>query len=253
VRDYARTGDCGNEEGGNVGMRVVLADDHPLFLEALTNALEDAGITVVGTATRGDELVELVEDLVDVDGVLLDLQMPGYDGFECLERLRRHSSDVRLIVISGTDDDTNVRRALDQGAVCFIGKSIDPADLAAAVRALLSDAIHVGRQNGSSAALHESDAEAVKPASASGHLTRRELEILKLASSGLSNAQMAKTLWVTEQTVKFHLSNIYRKIGVGNRTGASRWAQQQGLLNEGSPTEETENSRKMRAVRPDPA
>ena len=82
--------------------RVVLADDHPLFLAALETAVEAAGITVVGTASRGDELLELMVG-VTVDAVLLDLQMPGYDGFECIDQLRRLYPGLRLIVVSATD------------------------------------------------------------------------------------------------------------------------------------------------------
>jgi DNA-binding NarL/FixJ family response regulator len=211
---------------------VVLADDHPLFLQALTTAVENAGIDVLGAATRGDDLLELMTG-VEPDAVLLDLQMPGFDGFECIEELRRLYPALRLIVVSATDDETQVRRALDAGAVCFIGKSIDPNDLAAAVRALLSDAIHLSRPsalaNGSKSA-HESTSASERSSQAESLLTRREIEILRLTAEGLSNGQMAKSLWVTEQTVKFHLSNIYRKIGVRNRTEASRWAQQNGVL-----------------------
>lgn len=212
---------------------VVLADDHPLFLQALTTAVENAGIDVLGAATRGDELLDLMTG-VEPDAVLLDLQMPGFDGFECIEELRRLYPALRLIVVSATDDETQVRRALDAGAVCFIGKSIDPNDLAAAVRALLSDAIHLGRSaamtNGSAKGPNEPTSAAERSSHAESLLTRREIEILRLTAEGLSNGQMAKSLWVTEQTVKFHLSNIYRKIGVRNRTEASRWAQQNGVL-----------------------
>ncbi len=212
--------------------RVVLADDHPLFLAALETAVEAAGINVVGTASRGDELLELMAE-VTADAVLLDLQMPGYDGFECIDQLRRLDPALRLIVVSATDDIDQIRRALDAGAVCFIGKSIDPNDLAAAVRALLSDAIYLDARvtNGS---VREPSSAAPKARTANGAsiLTRRELEILRLAAEGFSNGQMAKSLWVTEQTVKFHLSNVYRKIDVQNRTEASRWAQQNGLLDQ---------------------
>jgi DNA-binding NarL/FixJ family response regulator len=207
---------------------VVLADDHPLFLQALTTAVELAGIDVLGAAPRGDILLEMMKT-VEPDAVLLDLQMPGYDGFECIEELRKLYPTLRLIVVSATDDEAQVRRALDAGAVCFIGKSIDPHDLAAAVRALLSDAVHLGQTNGPT-----NGATAPEPAAessvAESLLTRRELEILRLTAEGLSNGQMAKSLWVTEQTVKFHLSNIYRKIDVRNRTEASRWAQRNGVL-----------------------
>jgi DNA-binding NarL/FixJ family response regulator len=205
---------------------VVLADDHPLFLQALTAAVEGAGIDVLGVAPRGDVLLDLMKT-VEPDAVLLDLQMPGYDGFECIEELRRLYPTLRLIVVSATDDEMQVRRALDAGAVCFIGKSIDPTDLAAAVRALLSGAIHMSQPNGASNGVRP---ESATPSRAENLLTRREIEILRLTAEGLSNGQMAKSLWVTEQTVKFHLSNIYRKIDVRNRTEASRWAQQNGVL-----------------------
>jgi DNA-binding NarL/FixJ family response regulator len=207
---------------------VVLADDHPLFLQALTTAVEVAGIDVLGTAPRGDILLDMMRT-VQPDAVLLDLQMPGYDGFECIEELRRLYPALRLIVVSATDDEAQVRRALDAGAVCFIGKSIDPDDLAAAVRALLSDAVHLGHSGYVTDGATPPE-PAVASSVAESLLTRRELEILRLTAEGLSNGQMAKSLWVTEQTVKFHLSNIYRKIDARNRTEASRWAQQNGVL-----------------------
>lgn len=204
---------------------VVLADDHPLFLKALKAAVLDAGIDVVGTATRGDELVELLDE-VSADAALIDLDMPAYDGFYAIEHLIAKHPELRVIVVSGVDDETSVRRALDAGAVCFIGKSIDPTDLAYAVKALLSGSVHLDsglrRDPGS-------ESENGSPTHTAG-LTRRELEIIRLVADGQSNRQMARQLWVTEQTVKFHLSNIYRKIEVRNRTEASRWAHQHGLL-----------------------
>jgi DNA-binding NarL/FixJ family response regulator len=207
----------------------VLADDHPLFLRALQVAVEDAGIEVAGTAGRGDELLELMDTGVEADAVLLDLSMPGVDGFGCIEKLRESHPDVRLIAVSATDDESSIRRALDAGSVCFIGKSIDPNDLASAVRALLSDAVRLG--NGSARTISLDETAMTSTTNGATVLTKREMEILRLASEGLSNSQMAKMLWVTEQTVKFHLSNIYRKIDVRNRTEASRWAQLHGVLN----------------------
>jgi DNA-binding NarL/FixJ family response regulator len=215
---------------GQTVASVVLADDHPLFLQALTTAVEAAGIDVLGAAERGDTLLDLMKT-VEPDAVLLDLQMPGCDGFECIEELRRLYPALRLIVVSATDDEAQVRRALDAGAVCFIGKSIHPDDLAAAVRALLSDAVRLGHTGGLTNGATPPE-PAVTSSVAESLLTRRELEILRLTAEGLSNGQMAKSLWVTEQTVKFHLSNIYRKIDARNRTEASRWAQQNGVLDQ---------------------
>jgi DNA-binding NarL/FixJ family response regulator len=209
--------------------RVVLVDDHPLFVQALRAAVERAGIEVVGTASRGDELMELMET-VETDAVLLDLAMPGLDGYECLAQLRDRYPAVRAIVVSATDDEENIRRALDYGAVCFVGKATDPHDLAGAVHVLLSDSIHLEVPRG-----RTSTATAAANGAAAALLTPRELEILRLASDGLSNSEMAKQLWVTDQTVKFHLSNIYRKLEVSNRTGASRWAREHGLLDDPNP------------------
>jgi DNA-binding NarL/FixJ family response regulator len=208
-----------------VAARVVLADDHPLFLQALQVAMERAGFEIAGTATRGDDLLELM-DRVQADVVLLDLAMPGYDGFECIHRLRASHPNAAIVVVSGADDEASIRHAMEAGAVCFVGKAADPNDLAGAIHVLLNDAIHLTAQA-------PATPEPVREAGEAGVdalLTRRELEILRLVSSGLSNAQMAKHLWVTEQTIKFHLSNIYRKIGIRNRTAASRWAQANGLL-----------------------
>jgi DNA-binding NarL/FixJ family response regulator len=210
--------------------RVVLVDDHPLFVEALRAAVERAGIEVAGTASRGDELMKLMET-VDADAVLLDLAMPGLDGYECLDQLRERYPKTRVIVVSATDDEENIRRALDSGAVCFVGKATDPNDLAGAVHVLLSDSIHLEVPRASRPGPRASGANGV----AAALLTPRELEILRLASDGLSNSEMAKQLWVTDQTIKFHLSNIYRKLEVSNRTGASRWAREHGLLDEYEP------------------
>ena len=207
--------------------RVVLVDDHPLFVEALRVAVERAGIEVAGTASRGDELMELMET-VEADAVLLDLAMPGLDGYECLAQLRERHPKVRVIVVSATDDEENIRRALDSGAVCFVGKATDPNDLAGAVHVLLSDSIHLEVPRGARPGPKTTDTNGA----GAGLLTPRELEILRLASDGLSNSEMAKQLWVTDQTIKFHLSNIYRKLEVSNRTGASRWAREHGLLDE---------------------
>ncbi|HEY6961561.1 MAG TPA: response regulator transcription factor [Gaiellaceae bacterium] len=198
---------------------VLLADDHVPFLTLLGEAVSRAGMTVVGKATTGDELLRLVAQRDDLDAVVVDLKMPGRDGFECLELLRRERPSLMLIVVSGSTDEEDVERAIQLGAVCYVGKSVDPADVAGALRVMLIDAIRVAPRDRSGPA-----------AAAAALLTARELEILRLVAEGRSNADIARTLWVTEQTVKFHLTKMYRKIGVSNRTGAGRWAQQHGLV-----------------------
>jgi DNA-binding NarL/FixJ family response regulator len=208
--------------------RVVIADDHPLFLEAITAALETAGIAVVGTAEDGEDLLELVSDRLP-DAVLLDVEMPGMSGLECLTRLRAAHPDLKVVMVSAHDDEASIAEALEAGAVCFIGKGVDPDDLALAIRTITEAAhdVHYGARLpfGSREALPQP----LRPAGSSrelARLTRREQEILLLAAAGPSNAEIAHRLGVTEQTVKFHLSNIYRKLGVGNRTQAAAKARE---------------------------
>jgi len=109
--------------------RVVLVDDHPLFVEALRAAVERAGLEVAGTASRGDELMNLMET-VEADAVLLDLAMPGLDGYECLDQLRERHPNTRVIVVSATDDQENIRRALTK-TTCIRGHDLtDPTNVA---------------------------------------------------------------------------------------------------------------------------
>jgi DNA-binding NarL/FixJ family response regulator len=215
--------------------RVILADDHPLFLAALELALQEAGVEVVGTASTGAEVLELA-DRYEPDAVLLDLCMPGMDGVACIRRLSALYPDLRIVVVSATDDQSVIHAALSAGAVCFVGKRVQPSDLVHALLAVINarkGGIHYRGE------LAASELHSVRVDRRETHgLTRRELEILRLAASGSSNSQMAKLLWVSEQTIKFHLSNVYKKLGVRNRTAASAAASRLGLLELGDASED---------------
>jgi DNA-binding NarL/FixJ family response regulator len=208
-----------------MGIRVVLADDHPLFLEGLEAALEREGLEIVGLAGSGQEVLEIASQ-VEPDVVLLDVGMPGMDGIECLGELRGRFPAVKVVMLSGSDDNEVVDRCLEAGALCFVGKSVEPADIAHALRAVCGG-IDVRYQS-----VGGSGAPRVERAVSSGTelLTPREREILRLVAEGGSNAELGRRLWVTEQTVKFHLSNIYRKLGVSNRTQAARRGWELGLI-----------------------
>jgi DNA-binding NarL/FixJ family response regulator len=212
--------------------RAVIADDHPLFLEALTAALDGAGVEVVGAVESGSEVLESVAEH-GPDAVILDLEMPGMGGIECLKELRRSYPGVRVVIVSGHDDPPSIQEALDAGATCFIGKSVQPSDLAATVRAVIDapPGIHF---NATDPPLLRLDVEgAGKPEGK--RLTKRERQIVLLAADGRSNSQIATELTVTEQTVKFHLSNIFKKLGVTNRTQAA--AVVRGELPDGNSSE----------------
>src|SRR5581483_10537725 len=118
----------------------------------------------------------------------------------------------------------DIASAISLGAVAYIVKKAQPDDLVVAVRQVFEQSVYLP------GLVEPGQTVVVEKPIDNSELTRRELEILQLVSEGMSNAQLARMLWVTEQTVKFHLSNIYRKLGVANRTEASRWAQLNGLL-----------------------
>lgn len=134
------------------------------------------------------------------------------------------SERLKIIVLSGLEDPRRVDAAFAAGANSYVLKTARSEDLGIAVRQLFSHSVYFATDRSEMAHVP------VNPPHDAANLTRRGLEILRLVAEGHTNAQLAKMLWVTEQTVKFHLSNIYRKLGVGNRTEASRWAQLHGLL-----------------------
>ena len=200
-------------------MRVLLADDHPLVLEGLKRVLDEVeGIKVVGEANRGDKVLPLI-GRTDPDLVLLDIRLPGLDGLSCLDQIRSRYPKVKVVVLSGHSDRPHVDAALRRGAVAYIVKSVDPFDLPAALRQAVKGTVF-------HAVGIEDDGASAKEIG----LTERELTILRAVARGLSNQAIGKEFWVTEQTVKFHLTNIYRKLGVANRTEATRYAYQHGLF-----------------------
>jgi DNA-binding NarL/FixJ family response regulator len=204
-----------------VPVRVVIADDHRLILDGIRRALEsDGGFEIVGETQTGTQVLPLVSQ-TRPDLVVLDVRMPQMDGLACLDEIRRRFPDVKVVMLSASTSAELVDAALRRGASAYVVKSVDPADLPSTLRQVVSGTVFstVGAQ------------ELTETASArAAGLTDRETAILKAAARGLSNDAIAKELWVTQQTVKFHLTNIYRKLGVKNRTEATRIAYQQGLV-----------------------
>jgi len=202
-----------------MSLRIVLADDHRLTLAGVRSALERAdGIDVVGEAYSGEEVLPLVRQ-TNPDVVLLDLRMPKVDGLACLDMLRKNHPDVKVVIFSATTTADDIDSALRHGASAYILKTVNPLDLAAVLRQAVEKTVYCAPPK----------ADIAKPDDQSD-LTDRERMILSAVMRGLPNKAISKELWVTEQTVKFHLSNIYRKLGVPNRTAAARFAQQHSLI-----------------------
>ena len=199
-------------------LKILMADDHRLMLHAIRLALEgDEDIEIVGEADSGPKVLPLVGQ-TDPDLVLLDIRMPGMDGLTVLERLRARYPQVRVAMLSAVEDPSVMQAAFNRGASAFIVKHIDPRDLPAAIRQAIEGTIFqpLGLLEG------------VDPAQ-EADLSKREVTILQALQSGRSNKQIAKELFLAEQTVKFHLTNIYRKLGVNSRTEAVRYAYEHGL------------------------
>jgi len=203
-------------------MRVLIADDHPLILAGIKQALEsDDGFEVVAETQVGSQVLPLVSQ-TQPDLALLDMRMPEMDGLTCLDRIREQHAKVKVVILSVSTDPELIQTVLNRGASAYIVKSVNLQDLPSALRQALEGTVY------SAVGLPEKAVE-VEAAKAAG-LTERETTILKALARGLSNEAIGKELWVAEQTVKFHLTNIYRKLEVSNRTEAARYAYEHGLV-----------------------
>ena len=201
-------------------IRVVLAEDHALMRDAIRMVFDEAeDIELVGEAANGHELLPLVAR-VQPDFVLLDVQLPGLDGLACLEQLAAEHPNVRVAMLSAVDDRHVIESSFRRGAHGYIRKTVNPFDLPAAIRQIVDDTvIHRSlspRKDGS-----------VRQASG---LSEKEAAVLAELSQGRSNKEIAARLWLSEQTVKFHLRNIYRKLGITSRTEALRFAYEHDLV-----------------------
>ena len=191
------------------------------MLDGVRRALEaDGGFEIVGETQDGAEVVELVGK-TQPDLVLLDVRMPNVDGLACLDEIHRRYPGVKVVMLSASTSPELIAAALRRGASAYLAKSVDPSDLPSTLRQAIE-----GNVFSTSGLVAESENDTAKAAG----LTERERSILGALAKGKSNDEIAKELWVTQQTVKFHLTNIYRKLGVKNRTEATRLAYQRGLV-----------------------
>jgi DNA-binding NarL/FixJ family response regulator len=200
-------------------MKILIADDNRLMLEGFRRALERVGdIEIVGATHAGGQVLPLVERRRP-EVVALELGMRGADGQSCLDLLRAHHPEVKVVVLSSSSDPQMIRSALSRGACAYIVKSVDPLDIPSVLRQAYEETVY------HAIGLEPAPEDALRAAG----LTAREITMLKALARGLSNKAISQELWVTEQTVKFHLGNLYRKLGVPNRLAAATYAHTQGL------------------------
>jgi DNA-binding NarL/FixJ family response regulator len=199
--------------------RVVIVDDHAVLragLEQLVGAEPD--LVVVGSASSGGEGVRLVRELRP-DVVLMDLQMPGVDGVAATrEIVADELADV--LVLTSYSDAERIVGALDAGALGYLLKDADPDEVLSGIRAVARGESPIHPR-----AARELLGARRTSGPAAGDLTRRETEVLGLVRDGLANKQIARRLGISERTVKAHLTSVFQRIGVGDRTQAALWAE----------------------------
>jgi DNA-binding NarL/FixJ family response regulator len=171
--------------------------------------------------------------------VLLELRLPERDGYSCLRWLRERRPELRLIVLSAGDSPALIEQALAAGADGFISKQTAAAELSAALLAILA---------GEQTVFSEPERDDAASRARELGLSEREFEILRRLALGQSNKQISEGLYVTEQTVKFHLTNLYRKTGTANRTAAARFAAEHGLIDNRSLSSPVQDGRLTRAA-----
>jgi DNA-binding NarL/FixJ family response regulator len=195
----------------------IVADTHPLSLETLGRVVGQLGMEVVARATKIEQVRRLVEDH-DPDLLVFGVDAVDAEVQELVRAVLHTHPSVRLVVIAD-DDQWSAERALAAGAHAYCARTVSADDVVHAIRQSFERSIHLRPLGGPASEEMESLG-----------LTRREVEILRLVGEGHTNKQIARTLWVTEHTVKFHLSNIFRKLSIANRAEARRWAERHGLL-----------------------
>jgi DNA-binding NarL/FixJ family response regulator len=199
--------------------RVLIADDHPLYCEALRAVVPQAcpGAEICEAASQAEVLAAVNSDAA-FDLVLLDLNIPGASGFSCLSALRRVAPLTPVVVISAIDDARTMQDVILGGANAYVPKSAPRQVLINTMRAILAGGTYLPAEV--VAALRQSHSRAREEPAARDELTLRQRRVLELLSQGMSNKQIARALAISEITVKAHVSSIFRKLGVTNRVQA---------------------------------
>jgi len=215
-------------------LKVIIADDHHLIREGLSKTLrENWPDIVIQEAANGQGVLKLVSQSSDYQLILLDLFMPDSKGFSLLQKLCDNYTDIPVIILSASEDKKHIRRALDFGASGFVPKSTPPAIFVNAIKLVLSGGIYipqnvVRRVNESTVASqgHDGCATAIENKKINDCLTKRQREVLELLAKGKQNKEIANFFGISENTVKLHVSAVFRALGVSNRTQAVIAAQQ---------------------------
>jgi DNA-binding NarL/FixJ family response regulator len=209
-------------------IRVMIVDDHKLVREGL-KAVFGLGeeIDVVGEAGSGEDALDMIAR-VDPDVILMDISMPGMNGIQATKQIRKEYPDVKIVILTMLDQEGSVYEAVKAGATGYMIKSTSSDEL---VRAI--EAVNDGKalQHPDATAQLNKEFESLSENRAKDYgLSDREMEVLQLLSEGKTNKELAKALWISEQTVKTHLAHIFGKLGTSDRTETVAHALRSGLV-----------------------
>ncbi len=212
-------------------IKVMVVDDHEVVREGVVRILErQGGITVVALARTGEEAMDKIR-LFEPEVITVDIELPGINGIELIKRIKNEFPDVEAVALTVYDDEEFAKQAIKAGAIGYIIKDAAQEELVQAVRAAAA-----GESLVSTSVARKLLREIKEPPKARRYraedfegLSERELDVLKLMAKGLNNRQIAAQLFISELTVKVHIRNIFRKLGVGDRTKAVIYAKDKGL------------------------
>ncbi|MBM7562401.1 response regulator [Fusibacter tunisiensis] len=205
-------------------IRIVIVDDHALIREGLKKLLElDPKFEIVGLADNGKKALEIVEKK-NPDVVLLDINMPELNGIECLKKLKQQFSDVKVIMLTIHDDSEYLIETVNIGAEGYVLKDADVSQLSNAIQKVHNGEIYIHPSLSGVLVKEYKRKEDTYNDLRNRRLTKRELEVLKLIAQGINNRDISGQLFISEKTVKNHISSIFKKLGVNDRTQAALYA-----------------------------
>ncbi|OME95169.1 MULTISPECIES: response regulator [Paenibacillus] len=220
-------------------IRLLIADDHAMVRRGLQVFLAtQPDIEMVGEAVNGEETLETAKHL-NPDVVLMDLNMPILNGIDTTARLKKEQPHIKVIVLTSFIDYDHVLPAIRAGARGYLLKDIEPEDLVAAIRRVYEGQVELHPDAAGLLMTHVTSPAGADETSGSGHqeqaaqldkLTRREQEVLQLIASGMNNREISEALYITEKTVKTHVSHLLDKLGVADRTQAAIYALKHGIV-----------------------
>jgi len=212
-----------------MSVRVLLADDHPLFRDGIASLLSSRNYVVVGQAENGAEAVQLVEEL-QPDLVLMDIRMPSVNGLAATRLIQAAHPEIKIVILTVSEEDDDLFEAIKSGAVGYIQKSLDSEQFFQLLDKVLRGEVGLTPVLASKILRDYAGRPQPSPEPATEELTPREHEVLELVAEGATNAEIAARLTISENTVKFHMKNILQKLHASNRAEVVAYALRSGLL-----------------------